>query len=440
MVTGFEIFSSVSGALSTLNLVRQLVASIHTFTRGWRDSGQKIVEIHDGFDTFVVRLDIWSRKTWQIDARFTDDVVRACWGSPGWHSIATQFSYIDKTAEDFLTVFQKAVDPALIAKLRPNHESAFANAEKATVGDWYDSTGLNSRRRDTVGRLRELGRRVTLDLSLAQKARVVIDRGEILLDSLTSLHARFLLLERDATAFFEAQHPALVKIASEQRSCSAAQASLLLRNAKASRADSEALFQACWGLTNKDCPDDHSQARNGRPKLEMNVLATNTQYWATGGEESFKMRYHLVLSSPDIEDDLEVLVEGPLPFACDNHEPIAGPLVALDFADACGHIRVGGLSYFRTDHDTGIRDAGGFRLSSPVEPLKPCDTKSIHLSRLLEAIRTKTSVQAAEQFPYAERLNLAFKVAECGLLLIGTSWLSASTAEMFSAYLILLGA
>jgi hypothetical protein len=137
------------------------------------------------------------------------------------------------------------------------------------------------------------------------------------------------------------------------------------------------------------------------------------------------MRYHLVLTSPDIENDLEVLVEGPLPFACDGHEPIAGPLMALDFADACRHIRVGGLSYFRTDQDTGIRDAGGFRLSSPVEPLKPCDTKSIHLSGLLEAIRTKTSVQAAEQFPYAERLNLAFKVAECGLLLIGTSWLSS---------------
>jgi hypothetical protein len=35
------------------------------------------------------------------------------------------------------------------------------------------------------------------------------------------------------------------------------------------------------------------------------------------------------------------------------------------------------------------------------------------------------SFQASAQFPCTERLNLAFKVAECGLLLIGTSWLSS---------------
>jgi hypothetical protein len=53
VVTGFEVFGAVSGAIGTLDLVRQLVVSIRTVAKNWKDSGPNVLEIHDGFDTFI---------------------------------------------------------------------------------------------------------------------------------------------------------------------------------------------------------------------------------------------------------------------------------------------------------------------------------------------------------------------------------------------------
>lgn len=160
VVTGFEIFGAVSGALGTLDLVRQLVASICTFERDWKEAGHKILETRDAFETYVVRLEAWSGRTWLIDPQFNDDVGRAYWGEPGWRSITSQLGYIDKTAQDFLIIFNKAVDPGFIAQMLPQHEGAFTKAEEATPGEWHDRTGLCGRRRGSVGKLRELGDRL----------------------------------------------------------------------------------------------------------------------------------------------------------------------------------------------------------------------------------------------------------------------------------------
>jgi hypothetical protein len=218
VVTGFEVFGAVSGALGTLNLVRQLVDSISTFVKDWKDSGPKMLEIHDTFDTFIVRLETWRVRSWSIDAQFSDEVGKAYWGENGWRSIALQLGYIDKTVQDFLIVFEKAVDPVVIAHLRPKHESAFAKVEGTVPGNWQDRTCLSTRRGDSVRRLRELGRDLSANISPMKKAKIVTDRAAALLDRLTSLNARFLLLEHDANAFFEAQHPTVTRYAPPEHS------------------------------------------------------------------------------------------------------------------------------------------------------------------------------------------------------------------------------
>ncbi|KAF4306216.1 Integrase catalytic core [Botryosphaeria dothidea] len=43
---------------------------------------------------------------------------------------------------------------------------------------------------------------------------------------------------------------------------------------------------------------------------------------------------------------------------------------------------------------------------------------------LLETIQNKSFAESFEKFPNAERIDLAYQVAECGLMLLGTSWLS----------------
>jgi hypothetical protein len=426
VVTGFEVFGAVSGAIGTLNLVRQLVVSIRTVAKNWKDSGPNVLEIHDGFDTFIVRLETWSVRTWSIDAQFSDEVGKAFWGEPGWRSIALQLGYIEKAAQDFLVVFTKAVDPAVIAQLQPKHESAFAKVEETVPGNWHDSTGLSMRRGDSVRKLRDMGTELTTNISPIRKAKIVIERSATLLDMLASLNARFLLLERDANAFFEVQHPMAARYASQQQRLSAAESSMLFQNTKATKAASEALYRACSSFTNKGHTFEHSQVGKGQSKLEMNLLATEVQSRSTAYPGSLEMRFHLVLNSPEFENEIEVLVEGPL------HNPVStvtAPLrqtqLAVDFAQACRYIGPQSHHYFQADLDIASETANVFRLSSPFEPLRPCETKSIHLFTLLESVQRMTSFQASAQFPCTEKLNLAFKVTECGLLLIGTSWLSS---------------
>ena len=54
--------------------------------------------------------------------------------------------------------------------------------------------------------------------------------------------------------------------------------------------------------------------------------------------------------------------------------------------------------------------------------------KSASPSEINEEVEI-TLAEAHEHFPLRERLNLAFKVAECGLLLLGTSWLSTLSSR-----------
>ena len=421
MVTGFEVFGAVSGALATLNLVRQLLESVCTVAKDWAKSGNKLLEVHDGFQIFIVRLETWSEKTWSIDAEFNDDVGKAFWGEAGWRSISIQLAYIDKVAEEFLVVFKKAADPAIIEQLLPQYASLLARAEQARSEDEHDRTGLSTRRGDSVRKLRELGDRLTKILNPVHRVKIIIRQAPVLLDMLAALDARFLLLERDANAFYETQYPTVPRSAPQQQRLSTAEGSMLLRNIKATKAASEALYRACGNLTNEVCTIDHRRAEGeGLPKLEMNLLAAEPRFHSKDDGKGFTMRYHLVLTSPEMENELEVLVEGPL------HSPqLLQAHIAEDFAEACRHIQVGRQCYFEADLDINSRTATMFRLSSPLDPLRPWETKSIHLSGLLGAIEDMTSFQASGQFPYTERLNLAFKVAECGLLLIGTSWLSS---------------
>ncbi|ERF70352.1 hypothetical protein EPUS_07617 [Endocarpon pusillum Z07020] len=420
MVTGFEVFGAVSGALGTLNLVRQLLESVYTVGKDWAESGRKLLEVHDGFQIFIVRLETWSERTWSIDAEFNDDVGKAFWGDSGWRSISIQLAHIDKTAEEFLVVFKKAADPAIIEKLLPQHGNLLARAEQARSEEEHDRTGLSTRRGDSVRKLRELGDRLTKCLSPVSKVNLIISRAPVLLDMLAALDARFLLLERDANAFYESQHPTVPRSVPQQQRLSTAEGTMLLRNIKATKAASEALYRACGNLKNEVCTIDHRRVEGeGLPKLEMNLLAAEPRFHSNDDWKGFAMRYHLVLTSPEMENELEVLVEGPL------HAPQLQAEIADDFAEACRHIRVGRQCYFEADLEINSRSATMFRLSSPLDPLRPWETKSIHLSGLLGAIEDMTSFQASGQFPYTERLNLAFKVAECGLLLIGTSWLSS---------------
>lgn len=253
-------------------------------------------------------------------------------------------------------------------------------------------------------------------MTVSQIASMVIDRSSVLLDMLTSL------LERDANIFFEVQHPPIARFASQQQRLLEDEGSMLLRNAKATKAASEALYRACGSLTNRGCTIDHRQfGEQGQSKLEMNLLATESRPWATEDVGSFVMRYHLVLTSPNIDVEFEVLVEGPL-----HAEPPWQTPTAADFAEACRRTQITAQCYFKARLDIDSQIANVFRLSSPPEPLKPWETKSIHLSGLLGAIQDMTSFQASGQFPYSERLNLAFKVAECVLLLIGTPLVSSN--------------
>ena len=90
------------------------------------------------------------------------------------------------------------------------------------------------------------------------------------------------------------------------------------------------------------------------------------------------------------------------------------------FFDACEELVEQGQSRFLAQvENEQSPSAFHFHIYPPMSPMKSYQEVSFS-----EVLRNLTSTKSQDYLPMTERANLAYKIAECGLLLLGTSWLS----------------
>ena len=153
---------------------------------------------------------------------------------------------------------------------------------------------------------------------------------------------------------------------------------------------------------------------NKRTRLEMDLLLGSI-------DGSTSLHYHLLISSPLSSSWQEILVEGPL------QNNIAMGITVQDLEAAWATLQTQQsceLQAALEDRHTQVINTVNFHLTLPPDPIQQGSYREVGLSGLLSEIQARTSADSHEKFPVRERLELAYKVAECGLLLLGTSWLA----------------
>ena len=418
VITGFEIFGAVNGALGALNLAKTLFQYLYKTVQQYRGAGSKLLDLSESFDNFEIRLAIWA-DCWDVRDTTPDTFYVTLWSPGGWRSMSRQLAAVDKTSEDFVKVLSKLVDPEDLRNLDARLPALGVDEpEGAELPLDANPLGLRAQRAAKTRALAKLAKKA---VSWDDKAKFVLTKSDQLSEYLSDLKDRFTLLSTDALDFFTAAHPSVERSASVLTRRRTAAASMLLQRALQTKAASEALYQSCLSsndpgtlpgtITGQMGGSSQAQLNRGkRTRLEMDLLL--------GGMEG-SLHYHLLIFSPTSTSWQEILVEGPL------QDSVRRGLTVQDFEAAWVALQTQQSCELQAAwRDAQVNSTLHFHLTLPPDPIQQGSYREVGLSGLLSEIQARTSADSHEKFPVRERLELAYKVAECGLLLLGTSWLS----------------
>lgn len=448
MTEAFAVFGAVVGAFGILNLARQFLQSLIHTVQEYGEAGATVIELSDSFESFMARLEVWAQQ-WNLTKSTPEEFYIALWSKKGWESISRQLAFIENRSEIYTSLLATTMSSEDLQKIETKSRAADASriqsagicmdADISGVLGYHTRTSRNHIERIKV----KLAQRSMTPIS---KAKLVLSNATQLSTCLELMKAKFTELDRDSSNFYTVTYPSSTLNVSITDRHETAMAKVLMQHALDTRDSSEALYQAC--LTLKHQAQDQglstlakrlrrSERKFNLPSLEMNLSLREIGETSEAHQRmpAFqKLHYHLLIPWPKSETRLEILVEGPVQADggqerdCSTIQPpdsIRSCSIIQDFKHACALVESRKTCKFQTNLESISNtnaNALWFRLTSPSEPIH--GLRQINLSKWLNLVQAKTSAESHERFPLRERLDLAYNVAECGLLLLGTSWLS----------------
>ncbi len=415
MVTGFEIFGVIGTSIALLNLARQGYESLAKTYGDYKKAGPHMVELQRHCSNIYFIIQGWTRLR-GFDVPMTDELYKAYWGEDGWKQIESQLAAVSIKCADLAAIIDRALPPTETYDQIPEEDRERA---RARLNQRAASTRRNDppiprplrklrqaiypriSKRDTEKKVEEihvLEEHITRATSTWKKAKYVLSSSENLQKHLKALEEDFRELTQLVKMAWQLQHPRVnynTSTLNERHLAALTNArQSILQEAKEDRQATKVLYGCCSGT---------QQA----VKLELGLLDT------TGDSRS--KRFHIFVPQVQYNECLEIST------VILRTDPPLGDVDWRDnFHDACEKVRQKekGLLWMSSDNQNdstgslrGIRGKLWFSLSKRASHVGLLD-----LSRL--------SVQLVS-LAAAERLELAYSVVETGLILFGTSWLSA---------------
>jgi len=431
VITGFEIFGAANGALGTLRLIVGLLTSLASTVHEYRRAARKLLELRDGFNSFIARLKNWTEEIWGINGEGSDQLYEAYWGREGWETVRAQLTTINTTCDEFADIISKLVDLDKLRDLEAqvNHHPKIPKAKSPISNDvkrW--KLWRRKERNDSVEQHKELGRQAKKAITVPDKANFVLFKSKRLSEYLKNLNEWFSILYRDANDFYIGVHKKDSSDTSVEEKRRAAAASMILNFVFQTKAATEALY---WSCTELGIPGQNRHAlewastvpRQAQPKLEMN-LALEAPRGSADAQSGPRLRYHLIVAWPDVEQHFEILAEGPMDSS--SSEPCeAEQLVPVDsLSSACARLESQAfcdlIAQIAQDHSLTAM----FRVEKPIDLIQVQSRRAIDLWNLLHKMKNDDV-----RFHLPDQISLVFKVVQSGLLLLGTSWLSNLTSK-----------
>lgn len=398
MAEAFMIFGAVGTAISLLNLARQGFDSLVKTYQEFRDAGQTIVAIQRHFDNTCYLIKQWN-DFWMIDDPTTDEELTAFWGEEGWRLIRQQLASIDTKCEDLAAILNPFVPAVHGHQLSETEwERAWSRLEKRALRQGHG----NNQRSGLFFQVRVLEEHVANATTLGKKAKFVFKSSDILRGYLERLQSEYDELVRIVDAAWRGQHPTVEwNVSTHKQRWLIALEETRRPIVHAARRDREEIMDLhTYCLRTMKALD-----------LELNPLKNTT------GTAQIRC-FHMIIARPQGETYVQVCAE----LAQEELPDSAG--ADMTFSDACEIAASSGQCVFRAgvvvpNHQRrpSERLPAHFSLSRSPALLYVWQLSKFSLSRKLEVMLL------------AERLDLAYKVVESGLLLLGTPWLSALDSE-----------
>lgn len=440
MAEALAVFGAVAGAFGILNLARQFLQSVIDTVQAYEEAGELVIELSESFGTFMARLEVWA-KQWYFTESKPEEFYIAMWSQTGWESIERQLAFIENRSDMYTTLLATIMDSEDLQKIETESRAAGASrSQRAGIYGDADSSGVRTRKSQIYIECIKV-KLANKMMTPTRKAKLILSTATKLSTHLESMKAKFTELDRDSLNFYAVTFPSSALNISITDRHETAMTQLLMQHALDTRDSSEALYQACLTLNHQGQNQGlstlakimgRSERKFRLPSLEMNLSLREIEETSeVQTRPTFqKLHYHLLIPRPKSEVGLEIVVEGPAHQRLRNYSNIQRPYrirsssIIQDFRHACALVKSRNTCTFQTSLEpisNTNANALWFRLTPPSKPIH--GLRQINFSKWLGLIQDKTSAESYERFPRHERLDLAYKVVECGLLLLGTSWL-----------------
>ena len=433
MVTGFEIFGAVGTCVALLNLARQGYESLAKTYSDYRKAGTHILAAQRHCSQIYFTVHAWTR-IWGLHIPMTDELYRGYWGEDGWNQIEHQLATVSIRCADLAAIISKALpDTETYQKIpeddvnrarkyldkrlhdqpkplvRPTLRDKIRQAIYPRIPSWdkrirkekveLDPTVPRLGEEEMVKEIRRLEEHISKSTSTRKKVKYVLCSSEQLQGYLQALEDDFKRLERLVDKAWRLQHPSLdykTSTLDQKRMAALTRSrSFLVQEAKEDRVATEELYSCCSGsrravnfeMSLLDLTEDSRSKR-------FHIFVPWSQYKAC-------LEVSTVKICGDDLDSNELQIRHNFPDACDVAHEEEQSLLLLS-----NKIQDGSAVSLRDS-----RERSWFRLKK----------RAMHAGTFdLPNLRDKLDHLVA-----AERLELAYSIVETGLLLLGTSWLSA---------------
>ncbi|EXK77449.1 hypothetical protein FOQG_17846 [Fusarium oxysporum f. sp. raphani 54005] len=368
------IWAATCATVNTINIVKVWISELTEFVREVRESRETMRQMENECRIFQAGFELWA-KMWGIDQTVSKRYLFALWGGTS-RSITQQIELIRDVHQEVEQTFQKF-----------RGEGA---AQTSRL--WKSVTFVTSKGPEIIRKLASTQSQLAAVKKLSKDAfhgcNGIQVSGDILQKS-----------ERDQT-----QRKVLCQLVYE------------------SRLASRELYEICYRA--------RGDFRSSNLDLEIDIFRQSHDLAIPAGrEDALPLRYQFLLTLMSKLHELSV--EGPFRSEGDlAPEQYAG--VAADFYQACLATARMSQSY-ELLKASSIANAKWFRLYKPPESRCIVEARSSQsfsqgghlrsLVSLLYDLRVAIDDEPSDRFPRSERLQFAFKLAECGLFLSGTSWL-----------------
>lgn len=353
-------------------------------------------QVTRSLETSVQKLQIW-QKTWLDSNIDTVKTSTALWGSHGLTKIQTLLHAVSKTAQEIKVAVGK------LYKIK--YQPSFSDDEKPQPSR-HNSFGSKhqSRWKRAFQKIRE-----------KKSPGIIIERPTVL-ELATELSSSIDELWTYSEVAFNSLHARRAIDTPGGNSVGD-----LLANAIRTRAASIALYRAC-SKTTRDC------------SLEVNLFSAGTQPRIGGTASSgfpTSLFYHL---STQVDDSSSEVRHMTIESVLGPGSPVVGndEIVEYENPDLTVFAR-------QTASKTGIiirpktaHTGSYFRVvEMPANVRLRPETPDLarNLAETLYKWKVSSTINSAQTLPFTARIELAFKVVECALYLLGTPWLASLNSK-----------